>query len=66
MDGPWAERAGELHTQLRDIVLGTIEQQYESTGFLWESYDSRVGKGRGTHPFTGWTSLVVLIQADQY
>jgi mannosyl-oligosaccharide glucosidase len=47
-------------------VVGTVVNQYASSGFLWENYHAVTGVGRGTHPFTGWTSLVVLILADQY
>lgn len=64
--GPYQTQAAELHIALRDNVLSTVESQYQTTGFLWENYDAITGKGRGTHPFTGWTSLIVLILADQY
>lgn len=66
LPGPYQQRARELHLALRDNVLATVEAQYEATGFLWENYDSVTGRGRGTHPFTGWTSLIVLVLADSY
>jgi glycosyl hydrolase family 63 len=35
--------------------------------FIWESYDVKQGgRGKGTHPFTGWSALVVLIMAEVY
>ena len=40
--------------------------QYERSGFIWESYYSETGQGKGVHPFTGWTTLVVLIMAEMY
>ena len=52
--------------RLRANLVRTINDQYQAKGFLYESYDSDDGHGRGTHPFTGWTSLVVLMLADVY
>jgi len=43
-----------------------IVRQYQKSGFLWEQYDAKTGKGKGSHPFTGWTALVVLIISEQY
>lgn len=43
-----------------------IVRNYRQTGFLWEQYEQTKGKGKGAHPFTGWTSLVVLIMAEAY
>ena len=40
--------------------------KYKETGFFWENYDSVTGKGTGVHPFTGWTTLFVLIMGEQY
>ena len=59
--GPHQKTAASLHASLRENIVNTVYQQYKATGFLWENYDSKVGKGRGTHPFTGWTIL-----SDQY
>jgi mannosyl-oligosaccharide glucosidase len=36
---------------------------------LWEQYggrDEEEGKGQRSHPFSGWTSLVVNIMAELY
>ena len=40
--------------------------EYKETGCFWENYDSLTGKGTGVHPFTGWTTLFVLIMGEQY
>jgi len=51
-----------LHCCIRNIV-----RNYYETGFLWEQYDQKnKGKGKGARPFTGWTSLVLLIMAEAY
>jgi Glycosyl hydrolase family 63 C-terminal domain len=60
------DRVSSLSLRLKDAVVGNIVKQYQETGFLWENYDSNNGKGRGTHPFTGWTALVSLLVADRY
>lgn len=41
-------------------------KNYKQTGYLWEQYDQKKGNGKGARPFTGWTSLVVLIMAESY
>jgi hypothetical protein len=65
-DAVIAARARALAGRLADALVGTVVGEYAATGFLWENYDSRTGKGRGTHPFTGWTALVALMIADRY
>lgn len=63
---PYRLRAKELYTKLRDAVVNNILDQYKRTGYVWENYDDTTGKGQGSHPFTGWTALVVLIMAEEY
>eukprot|EP00760_Papus_ankaliazontas_P017170 PhM_4_TR17053/c0_g1_i1/m.18456/K01228/GCS1; mannosyl-oligosaccharide glucosidase len=55
-----------LFKELRRDLIDTITKEYTRTGRLWENYDLRTGRGRGTSPFTGWTTLVVLILSNQY
>ena len=43
-------------------VLG----EWERSGFLWEHYDDKSGRGLRSHPFTGWTSLILNVMAEQY
>lgn len=43
-----------------------VVRNYHQTGFLWEQYDQRKGKGKGARVFTGWTALVVLMMAEAY
>ena len=40
--------------------------QWEATGYLWEQYDPSSGEGRRTHPFNGWSSLVLCALAEIY
>ncbi|KAL2343448.1 hypothetical protein Fmac_004733 [Flemingia macrophylla] len=65
-NGPYQDRALAIYKELRSNLIRNIVRNYEETGFLWEQYDQNNGQGKGSHPFTGWTSLVVLIMAEAY
>lgn len=58
--------AGRIYSELRTNLLRTLLEGYHSTGYFWEQYDDRSGRGLRSHPFTGWTALVVLIMAEIY
>jgi len=64
IDGSFANLADNLAKELRKDLVTNIVNQYQAEGFLFESYDSVTGKGRGTRPFTGWTALVTLLMED--
>ncbi|XP_063781783.1 mannosyl-oligosaccharide glucosidase [Pseudophryne corroboree] len=66
VDGPHQSRATGLYRELRVNLIANLYRQYEKTGFLWEQYNDETGRGQGCHPFTGWSSLVVLIMAEEY
>ncbi|KAL0103163.1 hypothetical protein PUN28_017472 [Cardiocondyla obscurior] len=64
--GPYRESAKRLYQELRKNLIQNIIMQYRKTGYLWEHYDNMEGQGKGSHPFTGWTSLIVLLMAEIY
>ena len=79
--GPYQHNATHLYKQLRLNLINNLFREYEQTGYIWESYCdepdrfklpvsplscARKGQGRGTHPFTGWSSLIVLIMSETY
>ena len=66
LPGPYSHLAGELYTNLRKNLVRNMFAQYSKTGYVWENYDDVTGKGQGSHPFTGWSALVVLIMSEQY
>ncbi|KAL2903641.1 Mannosyl-oligosaccharide glucosidase GCS1 [Bienertia sinuspersici] len=65
-DGPYKMRARTIYEELRSNLIRNIMQNYYKTGYLWEQYDQKTGKGKGARPFTGWTSLVLLIMSESY
>ncbi|KAL8142455.1 hypothetical protein V2J09_015487 [Rumex salicifolius] len=66
VDGPYKQKAEVIYNKLRSNLIRNIVDNHQSSGYLWEQYDQKTGKGKGTRPFTGWTSLLVLIMAEDY
>ncbi|KAI8388237.1 glycoside hydrolase [Radiomyces spectabilis] len=64
--GPYQQRAQDIYTDLRKNIISNVFKDYVKTGYVWEQYDDRTGQGLRSHPFTGWTSLVLLIMAEEY
>ncbi|XP_059445134.1 mannosyl-oligosaccharide glucosidase GCS1 isoform X1 [Corylus avellana] len=65
-DGPYRDRAKATYDELRSNLIRNVVRNRRQTGFLWEQYDQKKGKGKGARLFTGWTSLVLLIMAETY
>jgi len=65
-DAPVAPLAKDKYQKLRENIMNNVISQYHKTGYIWEQYDDTTGKGKGCRPFTGWSSLVVLIMAEEY
>lgn len=66
LDGPFKEKAMDAYVKLKRNLLRTVLVEYERTGYIWEQYHDVNGRGKGSHPFTGWSSLFVLIGKDSY
>ncbi|KAK9838545.1 hypothetical protein WJX81_006602 [Elliptochloris bilobata] len=66
VSGPHRAEAARLHSELRRNLLQTVVGEAQRSGYLWENYDEATGRGRGSHPFTGWTALVVLIAGEAH
>ena len=58
--------AARAYAEVRAAVVSVVYDNYERRGFLYENYNSSTGEGRGSHPFTGWTALVVNLMAEKY
>ncbi|XP_054712390.1 mannosyl-oligosaccharide glucosidase-like [Uloborus diversus] len=64
VEGPEKENAKILYEELRQNVVNNILKEYKRTGFIWEHYDDKTGQGKGSHPFTGWSALFVLLMGE--
>ena len=66
VSGPYADQARQIYRDLRENILKNMFRVYQKTGHVWEQYDDKTGEGKGCHPFTGWSSLIVLIMSELY
>ncbi|ORX53928.1 glycoside hydrolase [Hesseltinella vesiculosa] len=64
--GPYQEQAQTIYTQLRENLINNVYSGYKNTGYVFEQYNDNTGKGQRIHPFTGWTTLILLIMAEKY
>nr|SVE69679.1 EOG090X02G1 [Eubosmina coregoni] len=66
IDGPHQSRAQVLYYELRENLIGNLIRQYQKTGYIWEQYNDATGAGQGCRPFTGWSTLVLLLMSETY
>ena len=66
VDGPYQEQAAATYTKLREQLIKNVINQYKKSGYIWENYGDSLGEGKGSHPFTGWSALTVLLMAEMY
>ncbi|KAI8912787.1 glycoside hydrolase [Gorgonomyces haynaldii] len=64
--GPYQQKAQTIFKELRQNVISNLYAEYVRTGYVWEQYSCLDGRGARSHPFTGWTSLGLLIMTDKY
>ena len=64
--GPYADKSRQIYVQLRTNLITNMFRIYEKTGHIWEQYDDKTGHGHGSHPFTGWSSLILLIMSELF
>jgi len=65
-ENPYTERARNLYNTLRRNIISNVYRVYVNQQDIFEHYNPTTGRGQGHYPFTGWTSLVVLIMAEIY
>ena len=64
--GPYQSRSLRIYKNLRDNLVSNLFTEYVRSGYIWEQYNDTTGRGRGSHPFTGWSALIVLIMTEEY
>ncbi|KAL1921265.1 uncharacterized protein VTP21DRAFT_10981 [Calcarisporiella thermophila] len=64
--GPYQTKAREIYSSLRENLIQNVYKEFKRTGYPWEQYHAATGEGLRSHPFTGWTSLILLIMAENY
>jgi len=60
---PTAQR---LYGQVRNATIQHVVSQFNTTGYIWENYNETTGNGQGNHPFTGWSTLILLLIDEIY
>lgn len=60
------EKALTIAAELRDRVVKTVHRNYQQTGFAWEQYDDKSGRGRHSRAFTGWTACVIMLMGLEF
>jgi hypothetical protein len=56
----------ELYTAIRKNLLTAVYKSWEVEHLFYENWNDISGKGQFSHPFTGWTTLVLLIFTEKY
>lgn len=60
------QRALKIYSELRNNLVSNMFSEYERTGYVWEQYSCEDGKGSRSHPFTGFSALVLLAMSEKY
>jgi mannosyl-oligosaccharide glucosidase len=49
VDSPHREKALQVYQELRKNIIDNMVTNYETTGYIWEQYNDKTGKGQGIY-----------------
>ena len=58
--------AEDLYQQVRANLLASVYNNWEPQHLFYENFNDVTGKGQFAHPFTGWTTLILLVLSEKY
>ena len=64
--GLYKEKSKQIYKELRSNIIENVYKVNAATGYVWEQYSCDTGKGQRSRPFTGWTSMTLLMMAEKY
>ena len=56
----------DLYKSLRRNLAQTVYDNWTPQHLFYENFNDVTGKGQYSHPFTGWTTLILLIIQEKY
>lgn len=60
------QRAKQIYSDLRKNLVTNLKSNFARSKTIFEQYNPFNGKGERAYPFTGWSSLIVLILGELY
>lgn len=65
-NGAHYQQVKRIYDRLRGNIVRNMSESFSSTGTIWEQYSDLNGTGMRSRPFTGWSALLILIEAERY
>ena len=63
---PTMKTPKDFYTTLRKNLAQTVYDNWVPQNLFYENFNDVTGLGQYSHPFTGWTTLILLIISEKY